>query len=72
MAMGYDMVRLGFSTTDSWLSGVIRYLTASEVSHTFFQFDLFGQDWVLEADVTGVRIIPWSRFIAHNRVVFIY
>jgi hypothetical protein len=65
------MLRVGFSTTDSFVSKTIRWFTQSEVSHTFVLYydPAFQQTMVVEADWTGFRIIPLERFEKSNRIV---
>jgi hypothetical protein len=63
------MVRIGFSTTNSWVGRAIRWLTKSTVSHVFLLFEFAGREWVVEAGWNGVVIIPWSKFQAQNVVV---
>jgi hypothetical protein len=63
------MVYVGFTTTDSLLSRVIRYFTKSDVSHSFMAFELFGKLWILEAGISGVVILPWERLPKDSRIV---
>lgn len=65
------MIRIGFSTTNAPLSRLIRWLTKSAVSHTWLVYydEDFGQDMVLEATLTGVRLVPYDVFKRHNKLV---
>lgn len=60
------MVYVGFSTTNAILSRFIRWVTKSEVSHTFLVFDLYGRAWVLEAGFFGVTMLPVDKFQKDN------
>jgi hypothetical protein len=66
-----EPVRVGFSTTNAWLSRLIRKLSRSRVSHAFLVYgDVdFGRDMVMEAVGNGFRIVPYSGFEKHNTVV---
>lgn len=62
---------VGFSTSTSPVSAVIRTLTRSRASHAWFLYrdtDL-GLDMVLEAVGSGLRLIPFEVWRHHNRVV---
>lgn len=67
-------VHLGLSTTGSWLSGVIRRITGSPVSHAFlvYKSEAFGKDMVLEASGQGFRVMAWKRFDKQNKLVAMY
>jgi hypothetical protein len=62
--------RVGFSTSKSWVSRLIRWFSDSVVSHAWLlYFDIdFGRDMVLESTLEGVRIIPFDVFKRHNVV----
>lgn len=63
--------RIGFSTSASWISGVIRTVTSSKASHAFILY--WDQDFqthmVLEAARDGFRLVTFERFLMHNTVV---
>jgi hypothetical protein len=67
-------VRIGFSTSQAWISRAIRWFTSSRVSHAFLiAFDpLWGCDVVIEAWWTGVREIPLEKWRRENTLVSIY
>lgn len=70
--MGVDTeVRIGFSTTHSKMSRLIRWFTKSTVSHSFILYysPLFEQQMVMEASWSGFRIVPYSHFTKINKVV---
>ncbi len=56
------MVKIGFSTTDKLLSRVIRKITNASVSHCWFLFEAHGKEFVLQADIGGVRITPFTKW----------
>ena len=58
---------LGFSTTDSWISKIIRKKMKANFSHTF----LIIRDNVYEADFNGIVKYPASKFgskVVHRMV----
>ena len=67
--------RIGFSTPKRYnpLSALIRRVTDSETSHTWFLYydEDFKMDVVMESHLTGFRLIPFSAFEKHHRVVSI-
>lgn len=65
------MILIGFSTSRSWISAVIRWFTRSKVSHAFISYydPVYQEPMVLEADSTGFRIITLARFNTSNQVV---
>lgn len=54
-------IYLGFSTTDVWLSRLIRAGTGSKYSHCWVRHgsDVWGGTWVTHADWPVVRQWPW-------------
>ena len=64
-------VRVGFSTSRSLQSRIIRWLTRSTVSHTFLivEGSFLGSDLVVEADIGGVRMQPLSAFEKKNDII---
>lgn len=64
---GFGVVR-----TKSWIGGVIRLMTRSQVNHAFIiiRLDANGEDWtILEADPRGARYAKLSKY-ADLDVVF--
>lgn len=57
-------IRVGFSTSDGWVSRIIRWFTSSKVSHCFFvYYDIdWERDMVLEATSGGFRVVPYSIY----------
>jgi hypothetical protein len=66
--------RVGFSTTTSWISRLIRAFTKSRVSHAWLLYydEDFGRDMVMESTLEGFRIVPYDKFAAQNKVVAIF
>lgn len=67
------MVRVGFSTTNKWLSRIVRYFTKSKVSHCFLVFmdDTLEREMILEADLKGIIMVPFDQFTRRNKIVAI-
>jgi hypothetical protein len=65
------MVRIGFSTTESWISRLIRWFTNARVSHVFLVYDdpVLQQEMVLDVAFTGYRVLPFNLFKLENDVV---
>lgn len=55
------MIQIGFSTTNLFLSRLIRKVTRAKVSHCWFLFDAYGKKFILQADVGGVKITPFDK-----------
>jgi hypothetical protein len=60
---------LMFSTTNSWLSRIIRWATRSKVSHVSIGTSMQGVPVVIEASGLGVRIYPRKRWAKSRTVV---
>lgn len=62
-----------FSTTDSLISRVIRFLTKSKASHVcLLYYDLNFRDWmIIEAAEHGFSLIQLDKFCEKNRVITI-
>lgn len=56
------MTKVGFSTTQSWVSRVIRWATHATTSHAFLVVDWFGEPCVVQADWTGFSVKTFKRF----------
>lgn len=70
------MVRVGFSTP-SWfnpISAIVRWATASRVSHAFLLYwCAFSEMWVVaEAHELGFRRTPWKRFQRYNKIIGLF
>jgi hypothetical protein len=58
------MVRVGFSTSEHFISRLIRKLTRSKASHTFFIFydETLAETMVMDAHFGGYRTLPLHNF----------
>lgn len=67
------MIRVGFSTSDKWISRLIRYWTNADASHAFIlYFDpTLDQEMVLDVAFSGYRAIPRSLFEKDNKILYI-
>jgi hypothetical protein len=61
-------VSIGFSTTNTLISRIIRRLTKANISHSYIRlYDGFlGVSLVIHADFPGVVVIPASKFDKEN------
>ena len=66
------MIYIGFSSTNTILSRLIRWVTGGVVSHTFLVFEMYGRPWLLEAEWDGIVVTPMEKFKAHNNIVKIF
>lgn len=64
-------IKIGFSTTNSIWSKIIRRLTKANVSHTYIKFydSTLGTDLVLHADYSGVQFELAEKFDIGNFTV---
>ena len=60
-----------FSRTNKLVSRTIRLLTRSRISHTAISYldHVLNQRIVLEADLSGYRLIPLNLFLRENKLV---
>ena len=67
-------MQIGFSTTNRFLSKVIRWITRSKVSHTWLLYydDDFDCDMVMEATIEGFRLIPFESFKVKNIAIELF
>jgi cell wall-associated NlpC family hydrolase len=63
------MVYVGTSTAEDFVSKAIRFFLRDNVSHTFLAFDMFDQQWVLEAGLHGVILVPMSKWEKNSKIV---
>ncbi len=68
------MVRIGFSTTNRWISRLIRWWTHAQVSHTFIVYrdEQLNQDMVLDVAFSGYRVLPYDLFAAENTILYTF
>lgn len=64
-------VTIGFSTTNNWLSAIIRWVTRSPCSHAWLAFDdqTMGTRLVMQAEAWGFEVRPWDRWRRENKLV---
>ncbi len=64
-------IRVGFSTTNSWISRTIRWFIESKVSHTYIRFydEFLGVELIMHADWDGVVIEDAELFEKQNTVI---
>jgi hypothetical protein len=69
-----NITRIGFSTGTGVVSWLIRKVTKSVVSHTFFLYydESFKAFMVMEAADVGFRIVGWDKFNNTNNVISIW
>jgi len=60
---------IGFSTSKSILSRLIRWITKSKVSHTYLRLNIKGHDMVLHSNQHGVNFDQWEDFKANFEIV---
>jgi len=68
------MIRVGFSTSRSLVSRIIRAFTRSPVSHAFLVVDdsFFGLPLVMEADRNGFVLVPFKGYADAHQVVALF
>lgn len=61
-------ITIGFSTTNKWISRVIRWITRGKFSHAWIAFDDPSLDLrlVFQAEAWGVELRPWARWKKEN------
>jgi hypothetical protein len=64
-------ITVGFSTTNKFMSRVIRWATGGRVSHAWISFydKCLGTRFVLQAETWGYELRTWSRWNAENILV---
>jgi hypothetical protein len=65
-------IKIGFSSSNSWISRLIRWLTSSDVSHTFLLVTIDGKEFVAEAAFSGFRLILKRNWDKDNRVADLF
>src|SRR6478736_3974251 len=68
------MIKVGFSTSDRWISKLIRYWTASPTSHAYISYydENLAQEMVLDVGFTTFSLVPMSTFEQSNRIVEVF
>lgn len=64
-------VTVGFSTTNKWISRIIRWLTRGKVSHAWLAYNdlTLGLRMVMQAEAWGFEARPWQRWVRENKWV---
>lgn len=64
-------VTVGFSTTNKWISRIIRWVTRGKVSHAWIAYDDYtlGLRMVMQAEAWAFEVRPWQRWIKENKWV---
>ena len=61
-------VTVGFSTTNAWLSRLIRWITRGKVSHAWLAYNdqTLGLRMVMQAEAWAFELRPWHRWTQEN------
>ena len=64
-------LRVGFSTTNSLISKIIRWFTDAPVSHTYIRYydEFLKDEYVVHADWVGIVILQGEHYNNHNSVI---
>jgi len=64
-------ITVGFSTTNKWISRIIRWITGGKMSHAWIAYDDFtlGLRMVMQAEAWAFEVRPWQRWIKENKWV---
>lgn len=63
------MISIGFSTTKSMISRLVRWFTGSTASHSLVIFDWLDQKWVIASEWDGVKIVTLDSFIGGGGII---
>lgn len=65
------MVTIGFSTTNKWMSKLIRFFTRAPISHVWLSYydETLGTKMVLQAEWFSYEVRPWARWIRENELI---
>lgn len=63
---------IGFSAANSIIAKMIRWISRSEVNHSFIRFYdcCLEKNFVMDASWYGFRIIPYEKFLKTTKVVY--
>lgn len=66
-----DFIKIGFSTSNSWLSWLVRKIQKTPYSHTYVVLDYKEPepDFIYHADERGVNCQPYKNFIQKNKII---
>ena len=64
-------ITVGFSTTNKFMSRVIRFITQAKCSHAWISFydATLGMKMVMQAEWWGFEVRPWKRWQKENTLV---
>jgi hypothetical protein len=64
-------ITVGFSTTNKWISRLIRWVTRGRVSHAWIAFfdPCLDMRLVMQAEAWGYEVRPWKRWKRQNVLV---
>lgn len=67
-------ITIGFSTTNKWISRLIRWVTRGRVSHAWIAFydHCLDTRLVMQAESWGYEVRPWARWQRENILVAEY
>lgn len=63
---------IGFSTSKSWISKMIRWFTKSKVSHVFISVRAFGTRLVIGADEGGLDWRTINKFEQSTKILYVF
>ena len=66
------MMIIGFSTSSSLLSRIIRWATNSKVSHSYAVFDTDGGRLVIHSNISGVNTDHYIKFMKLHDIISEY
>ena len=64
-------ITVGFSTTNKWISRIIRAVTGGTVSHAWISFydETLQMRLVMQAEAWGFEVRPWHRWLTENKLI---
>lgn len=65
-------MKIGFSTTNSPVSKVIKFFTRSKVSHAYIVFDVAGEQLIIHSTQKGVNCDYYPTFAKNHTIVAEY
>jgi len=67
-------VWVGFSTTNKFMSKLIRWVTRGKSSHAWIRYydETLQMDMVIQAELEGYETVPWNRWRRKNTLIAAY
>lgn len=67
-------VWVGFSTTNKFMSRLIRWVTRGKSSHAWLRYydETLQMHMVMQAELEGYETIPWKRWLTKNKLIAAY